>query len=99
VLPTLPGHDEVNTADDLARLKVARLPAAAFEVTAYHPLGTCRVGADDGACLTLDHALRGAPGVYVCDGSAVPSALGVNPQITIMAMALRAAERIDAALA
>ena len=28
------------------------------------------------------------------DASAVPSALGVNPQVTIMALATRAAERI-----
>jgi choline dehydrogenase-like flavoprotein len=98
VLPTLPGHDEVNTPADLARLKAARLSAGCFDITAYHPLGTCRIGADEGACLGPDHALRGAPGVYVCDGSAVPSSLGVNPQMTIMAMGLRAAEMLDARL-
>lgn len=98
VLPALPGHDEVNTPEDLERLRAAKLPANHFEITAYHPLGTCRIGADGGACLDPDHALRGAPGVFVCDGSAVPSSLGVNPQMTIMAMALRAAERLDARL-
>jgi choline dehydrogenase-like flavoprotein len=30
-------------------------------------------------------------GVYVADGSAVPSSLGVNPQMTIMALATRLA--------
>ena len=88
----------MSTPADLARLKAARLSPGHFEITAYHPLGTCRIGADDRACLGPDHALRGADGVYVCDGSAVPSSLGVNPQMTIMAMALRAAEIVDAKL-
>lgn len=98
VLPAIPGHDEVTTKAELARLKGVKLSAGHFEVTAYHPLGTCRVGADDGACLGVDHELRGAKGVVVCDGSAVPSSLGVNPQMTIMAMSLRAAEMLHARL-
>jgi len=98
VLPLLPGHDEVTTAHQLARLRGSRVTAGDLEVTAYHPLGTCRIGEDEGACLGPDHQLRGAPGVYVCDGSAVPSSLGVNPQMTIMAMALRAAEILDSRL-
>jgi choline dehydrogenase-like flavoprotein len=32
--------------------------------------------------------------LYVCDGSAVPTALGVNPQLTIMALATRLADRL-----
>jgi choline dehydrogenase-like flavoprotein len=36
------------------------------------------------------------PGCYVCDASLFPTAIGVNPQITIMALATRIAERIDA---
>jgi hypothetical protein len=95
VLPAIPGHDEVSTPAELARLRKDRLTPGHFEITAYHPLGTCRIGADDGACVSPDHELRGAPGVYVCDGSAVPSSLGVNPQMTIMALSLRAAEILD----
>jgi choline dehydrogenase-like flavoprotein len=45
-----------------------------------------------------DHEAHDVRGLYVCDGSAVPSSLGVNPQLTIMAMSLRAAEIIDARL-
>ena len=36
-------------------------------------------------------ALHGVRGVHVADGSVVPSSLGVNPQLTIMALATRLA--------
>jgi choline dehydrogenase-like flavoprotein len=98
VLPLLPGHDEVTTPAALDRLRRSRIKPGDLEVSAFHPLGTCRIGNDDAACLGPDHEMRDAKGAYVCDGSAVPSSLGVNPQMTIMAMALRAAEIIDSRL-
>ena len=45
-----------------------------------------------------DHETHEVESLYVMDGSAVPSSLGVNPQMTIMAMALRAAEQLAAKL-
>jgi choline dehydrogenase-like flavoprotein len=38
-----------------------------------------------------DLKLHGVEGLYVADAGAVPSSLGVNPQITIMALATRLA--------
>jgi choline dehydrogenase-like flavoprotein len=64
---------------------------------AFHPLGTARAGSDP-AMSVVDPQLqvRGAPGVYVADGGVVPSSLGVNPQITIMALAARLARQLSA---
>jgi enediyne biosynthesis protein E9 len=56
-----------------------------------HPLSSCRIG-DDPATSALDdrHELRGHPGIFVTDGSAVPAGLTVNPALTIAALAERA---------
>jgi hypothetical protein len=99
VLPMISGMDEVASAADVASLRRMKLRPRDFEVTAYHPLGTCRIGVNPRtSVLGADHQAHEVMGLYVTDGSAVPSSLGVNPQMTIMAMALRAAEGIDASL-
>lgn len=55
-----------------------------------HPLASCRIG-DDPRTSALDehHELRGHEGIFVTDGSAVPTALTVNPSFTIAALAER----------
>src|SRR2546428_6976443 len=47
---------------------------------------------DDPATSALDdqHELRGHPGIFVTDGSAVPTSLCVNPSLTVAAVAERA---------
>lgn len=63
-----------------------------LKLMAFHPLGTARADARPGhGVIDGELAVHGAQGVYVADGSAVPSSLGVNPQITIMALATRLA--------
>ncbi|WP_430788004.1 GMC family oxidoreductase N-terminal domain-containing protein [Actinoplanes sp. G11-F43] len=75
--------------DGLARVR----PWTNDLVGAYtvHPLSSCRIG-DDPRTSALDdtHELRGHPGIFVTDGSAVPGALTVNPALTIAALAERA---------
>ncbi|MFJ5925618.1 FAD-dependent oxidoreductase [Kitasatospora sp. NPDC092948] len=79
--------------DGLARV----MPWTNDVVGAYtvHPLASCRIG-DDPATSALDdrHELRGHPGIFVTDGSAVPGALTVNPALTISALAERAVPAI-----
>ncbi len=69
-----------------------RARAGDLKLMAFHPLGTARAHARavDGV-VDGDLRLHGVKGVHVADGSVVPSSLGVNPQMTIMALATRLA--------
>jgi len=94
------GFEAIESPDELRALRRATLRPWDLELSAYHPLGTARMGLDPAtSVIGADHQVHDTPGLYVVDGSAVPTALGVNPQITIMALATRAAEKIGAALA
>jgi cholesterol oxidase len=63
--------------------------------TTAHILGGCCMGATsaDGV-IGPDHQVHHYPGLYVCDGSAISANLGVNPSLTITAMAELAMSRI-----
>ncbi len=68
-----------------------------------HPLGGCPMGSDVDAGV-VDHLGRVLapdggvhPGLFVADGAVVPSALRVNPFLTIAAIAERVAHHIDPA--
>ncbi|MDB4997493.1 MAG: hypothetical protein JWM74_4925 [Myxococcaceae bacterium] len=99
IAPMIPGIEEIESPADIDRLRTRHFRPGDFEVTAYHPLGTCRIGTDPKtSVLSPTHEAHELERLFVVDGSAVPTALGVNPQMTIMAMALRAAEAIDADL-
>jgi hypothetical protein len=94
------GHQVVRAAKDLTRLRQARLHARDLDLTAYHPLGTVRMGADPRSSVVgPDLQAHDLPGLYVCDGSVLPSSPAVNPQLTIMAVARRAARALASKLA
>jgi cholesterol oxidase len=60
-----------------------------------HILGGAVVAASpDEGVVDTSHQVFGHPGLYVLDGSTVPANIGVNPSLTITAMAERAAARI-----
>jgi cholesterol oxidase len=57
-----------------------------------HPLGGCVIGhSEHDSVVNHRGEVWNYPGLYVTDGAAVPSALSVNPSLTIAALAERAA--------
>jgi choline dehydrogenase-like flavoprotein len=63
--------------------------------TFTHALGTVRMGPDERTSpLDGDGRYRGIENLYVADGSALPRAAGVNPSLTIAAVALRTGARL-----
>ncbi len=92
-------------AADLLRTHARRILRRAGAWLAYrhvidtysHALGTVRLGVDPRtAPLDAEHRFLGVENLYVVDGSALPRAAGVNPSLTIAALALRAASRLVA---
>jgi choline dehydrogenase-like flavoprotein len=82
---------------DVSPLHGLRVRPRQVSAMAFHPLGTARAGADPSTSVVGPRLqVHGAAGLYVADGSVVPSPPGVNPQITIMALAARLARDLSA---
>ncbi|MBJ7518973.1 MAG: GMC family oxidoreductase [Solirubrobacteraceae bacterium] len=82
---------------DVEPLLRARVRPRDLKLMAFHPLGTARAGADpERSVVDGDLRVHGLANLFVADGSVVPSSPGVNPQLTIMALATRAARLIAA---
>ncbi|MBK5229874.1 MAG: GMC family oxidoreductase [Thermoleophilia bacterium] len=77
---------------DIDTLRRTDLSPMDFKLMAFHPLGTARAHADPAhGVVDGDLAVHGHEGLYIADGSVVPTPLGVNPQQTIMTLATRLA--------
>jgi choline dehydrogenase-like flavoprotein len=93
------GVGPLRTVAEARALLERPLKARDFTAMGFHPLGTARMGTSDRTSVVdFEHRVHGTRGLYVADGSVVPTSLGVNPQVTIMAFALRAADAIAADL-
>jgi choline dehydrogenase-like flavoprotein len=65
----------------------------------FHQMASCRMGANaKTSVVDARHQVWNVPGLYVADASVFPTASGVNPMLTIMGMAHRAAGLIGAEL-
>lgn len=85
------------TPERMRAIDFDRLPGRRYECTSQHPLGTCRMGPDPRSSVVDPNGrVWDTNGLWVADGSIVPTSLGVNPQVTVMAMAHRVASGIVA---
>jgi choline dehydrogenase-like flavoprotein len=83
-------RDRVYQLIDRRHLKLGKI-----SIASAHPMGGCRMGNDHATSVTDDRGkVHGLDWLYVADGSLFPGSSGVNPYVTIMALADRVAEGI-----
>lgn len=84
--------DRAEFEDELERRGVVANRIGLFSA---HQMSTCRIGRDRATSVAdPDGQVWDAQGLYVTDASAFPTASGVNPMLTIMALARRTARRM-----
>jgi len=69
-------------------------------LASYHQMGSCRMGTDPAtSAVGPDQQTHEVKALYVADSSVFPTAVGVNPMLTVMGLAHRAAAGIADRLA
>lgn len=94
----LPIHNmpEIRREEGANAVLDRKLRAKDLDLQAFHPLGTCRMGADpDHAVCDQYGRFYGLDNVFIADGSIFPTSLGVNPMVSIMAAATKIAGYIN----
>ncbi len=94
----LPGMPAVRKRDELDWITEGKWTAADLKLSAYHPMGTCRMGKDPRTSVVDEFGrAHDLPGLVITDASVLPGSTYVNPQITIMALAARSARHLATA--
>ena len=97
VLPFSNFHIARNV-DEVERAIRLQRSVTTLELFTVHLMGTCRMGAHaERSVVDLNGQVWDLPGCYVADASLFPTAIGVNPQVTISALATRVARRLTLA--
>ena len=85
----LPGRPSITQPDQLETLRTG-LPHGQLTVSTIHLFGTCPMGEDRSRCVVDSWGkLHGTANIWVNDASILPDCTGVNPQLTLMAIARR----------
>jgi choline dehydrogenase-like flavoprotein len=94
VLLPFGGLPEIASPDELGKIDARKRVYHDVELMTVHIMSSCRMGADAARGPTDAYGrLHDVPNVVVADASVIPSSIGVNPMETIVALALRNADR------
>lgn len=95
VMGGMMGARPIRSATEIDASLPYDIPAHALFLYASHPMGTCRMGSDpDNSVVDATGRVWGWANLRVADASVFPTSLGVNPQVTTMAMGLMVGEAI-----
>jgi choline dehydrogenase-like flavoprotein len=95
----LGGSQAVRTTTDVERLARGRWRAGDMVTNTVHLMGTARLGADPATSVCDPWgSVRGRTGLSVADASLFPTPIGVNPMLTVQALATRVATQVAASL-
>lgn len=89
------GRVPVLRPDEVPEFEATRFKPSELRLEAFHPQGTARIAADpsEGVCAS-DGSVHGVRSLYVGDASLFPTAVKVNPMMTIIAFAKRVAAEV-----
>ena len=89
------GPVQVIPRGKLAEFESMSLRPTDLRLEAFHPMSTARMGSNPSKTVTgTDGAVRGVEGVYVADASLLPTSVGVNPMMTIIAFSAKVSQQI-----
>ena len=84
-----------HSVDELKKINVKSIPKSTMDMFTVHLMGTAQMGSrPERSVVDPSGQLWDLPGCYVADASILPSFTAVNPQVSIMALAMLVASRI-----
>ncbi len=90
VFPSLRSYPAIQNLDDARAFERTPAPAAAMSLSTVHAFSSCPMGENPAVSATNSFGkVVGYENLYINDASLLPDSPGVNPQGTIMAIALR----------
>ena len=93
VLLPIRGFEYAENPGDLRMLERYPVKPGQLSLFSVHLMGTCRMGhSSRTSVVDVNHRVHGLRNLFIADASVFPGPIRVNPMVTIMAMATRAAQ-------